>query len=214
VGNGGGYTYGIMGSTHHALEDIAALKSLPNLQLFFPCSNNQVAAAAEAMNGYDGPSYLRLSISGYPRDDAPLRENARTLTRTYRTTDAANGVTVIAAGHAAQIALTLLHGNGAPSDLDIDLFGVSRLPFDPAADAEIMASVKRTKRVIVIEEHYAAGGVGESLAPILATGAESYTTMTAKYATDQLYGGSRFHLEQSGLTPAALEQTIRHVRQA
>src|SRR4051794_36992037 len=34
VGNGGGYTYGIMGSTHHALEDLAVLKPLPGMQLF------------------------------------------------------------------------------------------------------------------------------------------------------------------------------------
>src|SRR5437868_4718544 len=35
VGNGGGYTYGIMGATHHALEDLGALKGLPNMHLFF-----------------------------------------------------------------------------------------------------------------------------------------------------------------------------------
>ncbi|HEX4447771.1 MAG TPA: hypothetical protein VH044_13575, partial [Polyangiaceae bacterium] len=45
AGNGGGFTYGIMGSTHHALEDLAVLKSLPNMQLFFPCANDHVAAA-------------------------------------------------------------------------------------------------------------------------------------------------------------------------
>jgi len=49
AGNGGGYTYGIMGSTHHALEDLGVLRPLPNMQLFFPCSNDHVAAAVSTM---------------------------------------------------------------------------------------------------------------------------------------------------------------------
>src|SRR5204863_5190911 len=63
VGNGGGFTYGIMGSTHHALEDLAVLKVLPNMQLFFPCAGDQVEAAVRAMADLAGPAYLRLAIS-------------------------------------------------------------------------------------------------------------------------------------------------------
>src|SRR6187431_2835922 len=44
VGNGGGYTYGIMGSTHHALEDLAVLKVLPNMQLFFSSTRSRSRA--------------------------------------------------------------------------------------------------------------------------------------------------------------------------
>ncbi len=209
VGNGGGYTYGIMGSTHHALEDIASLKALPNLQLYFPCSNNQVASAVAAMDASPLPSYLRLSISGFQRDDAPLEENAATLTRVYRRSEAKDAVTVIAAGHAAQIALTLVADR---PDSDFDLFGLARLPFDPRADEALMASVRRTGKVIVLEEHYAAGGVGESLAPVLAPLVREYVTMAAVYAPDQLYGGSRFHLEQSKLTPGALAEAVAQAR--
>src|SRR3954468_4438633 len=48
VGNGGGYGYGIMGASHHALEDLAVLSCLPNLQCFVPLSNSDVAGACEA----------------------------------------------------------------------------------------------------------------------------------------------------------------------
>src|SRR4051812_32583164 len=128
VGNGGGYTYGIMGSTHHALEELAALKALPNMRLFFPCSNNHVAAAVAQMGVLPGPSYLRLSISGFPSDAAPLSENPRTLTRQYAKRSSAN-VTVVAAGHASQIAL-----NAMAKGLDADVFGLATFPF--ALDAE------------------------------------------------------------------------------
>src|SRR5450432_1753368 len=65
AGNGGGFTYGVMGSTHHALEDLAVLKALPNMQLFFPCANDHVAAAVAKMAALAGPSYIRLAISAY-----------------------------------------------------------------------------------------------------------------------------------------------------
>ena len=211
VGNGGGYTYGIMGSTHHALEDIASLKALPNLQLFFPCSNNHVERAVAAMDASQLPSYLRLSISGFPRDDAPLEENPRTLTRVYRKSEAKDAVTVIAAGHAAQIALTLLADGGEAAG-PLDLLGLARLPFDPRADEALMASVRRTGKVIVLEEHYAAGGVAESLAPTLAPLVREFHTMAATYSADQLYGSARFHLEQSKLTPRALAEAVEQVR--
>src|SRR6187402_2333633 len=110
VGNGGGYTYGIMGSTHHALEDLAVMKVLPNIQLFFPCANDHVAAAVDLMSELDGPSYLRLAVSAYFTERAPLAEHPLTLTRSYavRADRSKPGVTVIGAGHGVQVALRAL----------------------------------------------------------------------------------------------------------
>src|SRR5579872_6913024 len=78
VGNGGGYTYGVLGSTHHALEALAVLKVLPNLRLFFPCANDHVAAAVRLMAALGGPSYLRLAISAFTTERAPLAEQTTT----------------------------------------------------------------------------------------------------------------------------------------
>src|SRR5882724_1276645 len=83
AGNGGGYTYGIMGSTHHALEDLGVLRPLPNMQLFFPCSNDHVAAAVSTMATLSGPAYIRLSISPFTTGRVPLFEQPETLTRHY-----------------------------------------------------------------------------------------------------------------------------------
>ncbi|HTL71243.1 MAG TPA: transketolase C-terminal domain-containing protein [Candidatus Eisenbacteria bacterium] len=197
VGNGGGYTYGIMGSTHHALEDLGVLKGLPNLSLFFPCAGDQVQAAVHAMAALEGPAYLRLAISAFAKAGRkPLSENPRTLTRRYRKGGA---VTVIGVGHAVEIALAAMESS--PST-DADVFGVARFPFDPAADAELWESARRTGRVVLVDEHYLAGGVAESLAAALP--ALSRTILAARYRKDQLYGTSRFHLEQSGLTPEAV----------
>src|SRR4051812_9754805 len=114
VGNGGGYTYGIMGATHHALEDLAVLRPLPNMRLFFPCSNDHVAGAVGQMSELSGPAYLRLAISPYTTPIAPLSEQPQTLTRQYavRRDPRAASVTIIGVGHGVQLALRALSSGG------------------------------------------------------------------------------------------------------
>jgi len=204
VGNGGGYTYGIMGSTHHALEDFAVLKALPNMRLFFPCANDHVAAAVTQMSELDGPSYLRLSVSAYNTERAPLSENALTLTRSYaqRAEPSKPGVTVIGAGHGVQVALRALAAHGLDRE-NVDVFGIARFPFSLTEDTALLASVLETKNVVFIEEHYAAGGMGESMKLALPP-LSAFSLMCASYHPDQHYGSAAFHMKQSQLTPEAL----------
>lgn len=208
VGNGGGYTYGIMGSTHHALEDLAVLKALPNLTLFFPCSNNHVAAAVDAMSALSGPAYLRLAISGYGGDATPISENPVTLTRRYSQRRAPGAVTIVAAGHAAQIVGRAL---AADASLDADVFGLARYPLDLAADVELAESLQATGRVLFVEEHYAGGGIGESFAAEVCGRVERFHRMTATYRKGQRYGSSTFHQDQVGLTPQGVLQAAREL---
>ena len=208
AGNGGGYTYGIMGSTHHALEDLAVLKVLPNMQLFFPCANDHVAAAVAHMGQLTGPSYIRLSVSAYTTPRPVLFEHPATLTRSYAVRDSARpGVTVIGAGHAVQVALRALAEHGLDQE-NVDVFGVARFPFRLSDDDRLLASVLETKRVVFIEEHYAAGGMGESMKLALPPLA-AFVLMSASYQTDQRYGSAAFHMKQSKLTPEALVSAVR-----
>jgi transketolase len=208
VGNGGGYTYGVMGSTHHALEDLAVLKVLPNIQLFFPCANDHVAAAVRILANLPTPGYLRLAISAFSTDRAPLAEHPSTLTRTYARRDPTRpGVTVVGAGHGVQVALRALQAHGL-SEANVDVFGLARFPFDLAADAELLASVRATRDVVFVEEHYAAGGMGESLQCALPP-LDSFRLLAARYDRGQRYGSPGFHMAQCGLTPEALVESVR-----
>ena len=209
VGNGGGFSYGIMGSTHHALEDLAVLKALPNMQLFFPCADDHVAAAVTQMADLDGPSYLRLARSAYATDFAPLAEHPLTLTRTYavRADRRAPGLTVIGAGHGVQVALRALASHGLDRE-NADVFGVARFPFQLTEDAALLTSALETKRVIFIEEHYAAGGMGESMKLALPP-LSAFSLMSARYRPDQRYGSTSFHMQQDQLTPEALMALVQ-----
>lgn len=204
AGNGGGYTYGIMGATHHALEDLAVLRPMPNMRLFFPCSNDHVAAAVAHMSKLTVPSYIRLAISPYTTPVAPLSEHRQTLTRHYaaRLDARARSVTVIGVGHGVQVALRALASGGLSRE-NVDVFGVARFPWDWESDVALVQSVVESGNVIVVEEHYADGGMGESLRASLPP-TKSFQTLAASYSPDQRYGSPAFHLEQCGLTPEAL----------
>jgi transketolase len=211
VGNGGGYTYGVMGSTHHAMEDLAVLKSLPNMQLFFPCANDHVATAVEKLAIIDGPAYLRLGISAFGTDYPVLAENTQTLTRMYaaRRDPAAPGLTVVGAGQGVQLALNALRHLDLGS-FNVDVFGVARYPWDFAADGALRASVEQTRRVLFVEEHYGPGGMGESFVAAL-PGLTSFRLLSASYSKDQRYGSPRFHMQQCKLTPDALMAAAREL---
>jgi transketolase len=212
VGNGGGYTYGVMGSTHHALEDLAVLKPLPNLQLFFPCANDHVSAAVNTLAALPGPGYLRLGISAFSTDWALLHEHPETLTRKYATPaqeNAASRLTIVGAGHGVQVALNALKNHGL-DQLAVDVFGVARFPFDLQQDDALRASIQRTRKVLFVEEHYGPGGMGESFLTALPP-LESFRLMCARYDKAQRYGSPRFHMQQCNLTPEALMATAREL---
>jgi transketolase len=209
VGNGGGYTYGIMGSTHHALEDLGVLKPLPNLTLLFPCAGDQVGAAVEFIDRLGAPSYLRLGISPFATALRPLWENPVTLTRQYARGSA---VTVLGVGQGLQVALAALDRHGL-REVGADVFGLAQFPFNWGADAAVVQSVQKTGCVLVVEEHYPSGGMGESLKATLPP-VPSFQVMAPAYAKGQLYGSARFHLEQCGVTPERLARRAAEMVQA
>jgi transketolase len=199
VGNGGGFTYGVLGSTHHALEDLGVLKTLPHITLFFPGVPDQVATAMDQMDRSASPTYLRLAVSAYATTRKPMEENSQTLTRHYQQGSA---VTILGVGHAVQTVLTALE-KGSLRDGSADVFGIAKFPLDLVCDQAVTDSVRKTRRVVVIEEHCQAGGIGESLKAALPP-ADSFVIMAAAYSQEPLYGSSRFHLKQCNLTPEHL----------
>src|SRR3989338_9975149 len=68
VGVGSGVSYGTMGSTHHSLEDIAIMRALPNMVVLSPSDPLEVEEAVFAATKYQGPTYIRLTLSSFPLD--------------------------------------------------------------------------------------------------------------------------------------------------
>lgn len=206
VGNGGGYAYGIMGATHHALEDVAALRALPHMRLYLPLVAADVAMVVRQMAADPSPNYLRLGLSATITGEVPGFAPWRKL-------KAGRGAVVVGAGPVLQGLYELdsprLFG-------ELEIWSVGTLPLDPIP-AELAASIEEKGRVITIEEHYRAGGLGEALSCLLLTSGVRPRSLVCLHAAGYpsgRYGSQRWHLEESGLVGPALRAHLQELLRA
>ncbi len=162
VGVGAGYAYGVMGPTHHAIEDMALMRSLPGMTVLTPADPREAAAATRAALRIDGPVYLRLGKNG--EDDIvpsgiPYEPGvARWIRRGDQATLASVGTALPVALEAA----TSLAGDGVR--VGVLHFG-SLKPFDAEA---VRAAAIAAPAIVTIEEHNRDGGFGSAVAEAMA----------------------------------------------
>jgi len=157
-----GLTLGEDGATHQILEDIGLMKMLPHMVVINPCDYNQTKAATKAIADYEGPVYLRFG-----RPKVPIFTPANQVFEIGKAVILKTGtdVTIIATGHLvweACLAVEALLAKG----IDAELINIHTIkPLDREA---VIASVKKTGYVVTAEEHQIFGGLGESVAGLLA----------------------------------------------
>jgi transketolase len=193
VGNGGGYGYGIMGSTHHALEDIACLSSLQNVSTYVPAFADEVEPMLEQIVANGQPTYLRL---GYGPNSPAETETTGAFRQIVRAAGEP-AATVVALGPVAANVLKAidnedLHGK-------IDVFTVTNLPFVlPASLTGRWAG----RPMLVVEEHVSVGGLAQQLSvQLLEAGVlpSRFVSLRAEGYPNGLYGNQAYHQQQSGL---------------
>ncbi|WP_153100729.1 transketolase [Paraburkholderia hayleyella] len=199
IGNGGGYGYGVMGPTHHAIEDYGILLTLPNLTAFIPAFDEDIAAVIQRAGALPGAAYIRLGRSEAPRHFVlPAYSPWRHLV-------AGEGPPVIVVGPLAGTYLEAL--TALASALRPNLWVVSELPL--AANAlpeQLMTQIALTGTCFVVEEHVARGSFGSELAlHLLGHGVFSKMHhLPAKAHHYPRYGSQRYLREASGLDPQSL----------
>jgi transketolase len=204
IGNGGGYGYGIMGATHHAIEDIAVLSSFQNMKCYIPFCNEDVDGIVNVMMRRKGPAYLRLGFGVKPEGLAlPAYCGVRKL-------KSGKKITVVGMG---PVVLNVLKAIEMGIDADsVDLFAVSEMPLAELPDS-LLSSVKQTGKVLVVEEHVSRGGLGENLSLLLlkkSVGCKLVHKFAVGYPNG-LYGSQAYHQKMSGLDPETLHQKIKEL---
>ncbi|PQV49036.1 transketolase [Jejuia pallidilutea] len=158
-----GLTLGEDGATHQILEDIGMMKMLPGMTVINPCDYNQTKAATIAIAEHQGPVYLRF---GRPSVPIFTPENQKfEIGKAIKFTEG-NDVTIVATGHLVWEALEAskaLHEQGITAEV-INIHTIK-----PLDDAAILESVAKTGCIVTAEEHNILGGLGESVARVLAT---------------------------------------------
>ena len=203
VGNGGGYGYGIMGATHHALEDVGAMRVLPNMRLYLPVTAADIGPVVEAMAQDPLPNYLRLNTAARIPGEVPAFAPWRRLKR---------GGTAVVVGVGP--VLGNLYRMGAPELLEeLEIWSVGTFPLE-ALPADLIASINEKQRVVIMEEHYLSGGVAEALSYLLMKGGvcpRSFTSLHARGYPSGRYGSQSWHQEENGLAGQALRVQLQQV---
>ena len=158
-----GLTVGEDGATHQALEDLGMMKMLPGMVVINPCDYNQTKAATLAIAEYTGPVYLRF---GRPKVPNFTPENQDFKIGEAIVLNAGTDVSIFATGHLVWPAIETAEKLEAEG-ISVDLINIHTIkPLDAKA---VIASAQKTGAVVTCEEHNRLGGLGESIAGLLAT---------------------------------------------
>ena len=157
-----GLTLGEDGATHQILEDIGLMKMLPGMVVINTCDYNQTKAATIAIADHKGPVYLRFG-----RPAVPVFTPEDQVFEIGKAIQLQEGfdVTIVATGHLVWEALEaakVLHEQGISADV-INIHTIK-----PLDDKAILDSVAKTGCIVTAEEHNHLGGLGESVARVLA----------------------------------------------
>ena len=200
-----GLTLGEDGATHQILEDIGLMKMLPGMTVINTCDYNQTKAATIAIADHIGPVYLRFGRPKVPvfmPTDQPF-EIGKAIQLTEGT-----DVTIVATGHLVWEALQAseqLEAKGISAEV-INIHTIK--PLDANA---ILKSVAKTGCIVTAEEHNHLGGLGESVARVLA---KNNPTPQEFIATNDTFGESGTPaqlMEKYGLNAAAVVKAVERV---
>ena len=157
-----GLTLGEDGATHQVLEDIGQMKMLPGMVVINPCDYNQTKQATLAAAEYEGPVYLRFGRPVVPvfiPEDMPFEIGKGILLQEGK------DVTIVATGHLVWESL-LAAEELEKEGISCEIINIHTIK--PLDEEIILKSVEKTGKIVTAEEHNYLGGLGESVAGMLA----------------------------------------------
>lgn len=159
---GSGFAYGTLGMTHHATEDLAIMRALPNMKVFTPCDSISAEAIAQAICKINGPCYVRLERGGEPeifsKDEKFKIGKLKEIRKGYDIAVITIGTVINEAIKAADI---LREKNNY-----ISVYSVYSLK--PIDKEQILEIAQKYNYIITVEEHQITGGLGSTIAEIIA----------------------------------------------
>ncbi|HSV46551.1 MAG TPA: transketolase [Ramlibacter sp.] len=204
IGNGGGYGYGVMGPSHHAIEDYGVLLTLPGFRVFVPVFDEDLADAVAAVGACSQPAYLRLGRGEAPKGYVPAPYAG------WRQLIDGPGPVVVAVGPLGSLYIDALAG--LPAARRPSLWAVSELPL--AANPippQLQDRLASAPALVIAEEHVAQGGFAAQLVLHAALNGVALPRLVHLCARAHHYGryGSQPWLRrQSGLDPASLVKAL------
>ena len=162
VMGGGGLAYGALGTTHHATEDIALMRALPNMTVIAPGDPLETAGATRACAELDGPCYLRLGKTTEPVIHES--EPEFTIGKAILSRDG-HDATIISTGC---MLLNAVNAADKLSEKGISARVLSMPTVKPLDIGAVIDAAEETGLIVTVEEHNIIGGLGGAVAEVLA----------------------------------------------
>lgn len=201
IANGGGYGYGIMGGTHHNIEDIGSMRILPNMKVFVPFTGEDVTTALQEMIQDQSPNYLRLNLAS-AQPGIPVFSQWRKIKDVANTAKAIVIGTGTVTDNLFKIPAHLLD--------DLEIWLLSKYPVHHIPE-ELIERISLIKNVITMEEHQGQCGLHETVASLLLkqlTVPIKYNTLFASGYPSGRYGSQQWHQEENNLAGKNLENKL------
>jgi transketolase len=164
IGNGGGLVYAPLGPTHLAIEDMAILRTLPNMTVVAVADAEEMKSLMRASLDWDRPLYIRLAKGGDPiisrKENGFAIGRAITMRRPQTRSPVAFMATGIMTTHCLAAAEIL-----AKSDIDASVLHVHTVK--PLDEAAVLEYAEDARLVVTVEEGVAIGGLGSGITDVL-----------------------------------------------
>lgn len=200
VGNGGGYGYGIMGSSHHALQDVGLMRMLPNMKIFIPAFSSDVACVVERAIDCNSPAYIRLNSA--------LKSELKF--DFWRKIMSGKRGLVLGMGPVTSNAIAEIKNHFVD---DFSVWAVGILPIISFPE-ELISEIAELKKLVILEEHCGPGGLGECIAvELLKLGISNLEIifLNAVGYPSGRYGSQTWHQAENGLVGEGLSRTLRKI---
>lgn len=200
VAVGGGFSYGALGYTHHAIEDIAVMRALPRMTVLSPADPREARALTRLAAQQPGPHYLRLGKNG----EKILHEHELTADLAPALVlRGGDDVTILVTGAIAEVAL-------AAAEM-LDAHGVSArvasVPIIKPLDPSVLTIADGTRGIVTLEEHSLVGGFGSAVLELAADQGVRVVVRRIGVGEEMLgasLGAQAYMREENGLTVDAV----------
>jgi transketolase len=160
---GGGFSYGALGMSHHATEDLAIMRALPEIVVVAPGDPVEAARATAAVAAHPGPAYLRLGRAGEPTVHQGPIEFSLGKAVTVRS---GSDLTLISTGAMLPVAMEVA------GELSERVRVLSMHTIKPLDVDAVLRAARETGAIFTLEEHSITGGLGGAVAEVLAESGE------------------------------------------
>ncbi|MBX7148140.1 transketolase [bacterium] len=208
VSIGGGFSYGALGISHHATEDLAILRSLPDITVVAPCGLWETVEATSALVLREGACYLRLDKSF--GEDAPRANEVFTLGKA-RVLKEGNDISFVVCGgilKEVQSAADILAKKGINARI------ISMHTIKPLDKDILTRAAKETGGIVTVEEHTLHGGLGSAVAEHLMDSGiypEKFKRIALEAGFSSLVGSQEYLRKQYKLEADSIANKVEHL---